>query len=182
MSHGPVSEGSVAEPNLTPLLDVVLQLLMFFMMCVNFVSEQVNEEIRLPNSQSVKPMDKSDTDVLFLNFKPFALKDFQDRLPADVLARVQERFREGDQCILVPGKEPMRPNDLSAWLKQQYDDAKRAAESRTDGGPKEVNTAIVIRAHKDAEYTQVFDILQMCKNVGYTRLKLRALTANNPNG
>ena len=45
MSHGPSAEGSNAEPNLTPLLDVVLQLLMFFMMCVNFVTEQVNEDI-----------------------------------------------------------------------------------------------------------------------------------------
>jgi biopolymer transport protein ExbD len=45
MSHGSSGEGAVSEPNLTPLLDVVLQLLMFFMMCVNFVNEQVNENI-----------------------------------------------------------------------------------------------------------------------------------------
>ena len=32
---------SKADPNLTPLLDVVFQLLMFFIMCVNFVAEQV---------------------------------------------------------------------------------------------------------------------------------------------
>jgi biopolymer transport protein ExbD len=179
MSHGPAAEGSVAEPNLTPLLDVVLQLLMFFMMCVNFVSEQVNEDIRLPNSQAVKPMDKADADVLFINFKPFALKDFQDRLPADVLARVQDRFREGDECILIPGKEPMRRGDLHVWLKDQYADAKRIAQTRQDGS-KDVNTAIVLRAHRDAEYGQVFDMLQICKNVGYTRLKLRALTKNNP--
>src|SRR5689334_3835522 len=98
MSHGPAGDAAHTEPNLTPLLDVVLQLLMFFMMCVNFVSEQVNEDIRLPNSQAVKPMDKADTDLLFINLKPFALKDFQDKLPADVLARVEARFRDGDEC------------------------------------------------------------------------------------
>ena len=63
MSHGGGAEGGMADPNLTPLLDVVLQLLMFFMMCVNFVTEQVNEDISLPVSQAVKPMDKADTDV-----------------------------------------------------------------------------------------------------------------------
>jgi biopolymer transport protein ExbD len=182
MSHGPVGEGAHAEPNLTPLLDVVLQLLMFFMMCVNFVSEQVNEDIRLPNSQAVKPMDKADTDLLFINLKPFALKDFQDKLPADVLARVEGRFRDGDECILIPGKEPMRRSDLKVWLKQQYDDAKQIAESRTDGGPKTVNTAVVIRAHKESDYGQVFEVLQMCRTIGYTRLKLRALTKNTPGG
>ena len=108
MSHGAAADLAHAEPNLTPLLDVVLQLLMFFMMCVNFVSEQVTEDIRLPQSQAVKPMDKADTDVLFINLKPFDQKDFQDRMPADVLARVQEKFRDGDECILIPGKEPMR--------------------------------------------------------------------------
>ena len=179
MSHGGGGEGSVAEPNLTPLLDVVLQLLMFFMMCVNFVNEQVNEDITLPKSQAVKPMDKADTDVLYINLKPFALKDFQDRLPADVLSRVEQRFQDGDECILIPGKEPMRRADLKVWLKTQFDDAKQLAEAR---GGKEVNTAVVIRAHKEADYAQVFEILQMCKNVGYTRLKLRALTKNTPGG
>jgi biopolymer transport protein ExbD len=179
MSHAADAAIAHAEPNLTPLLDVVLQLLMFFMMCVNFVSEQVNEDIRLPQSQAVKPMDKADTDVLFINLKPFDLKEFQDRLPSDVLARVQEKFREGDECILIPGKEPMRRSDLNVWLKQQYADARQIAESRGDGS-KDVNTAIVIRAHKESDYSQVFEILQMCKNVGYRRLKLRALTKNTP--
>src|SRR5581483_9239644 len=81
MSHG-VDTGHSAEPNLTPLLDVVLQLLMFFMMCVNFVTEQINEDIKLPDSESARPMDKGETDVLFLNLKPFALADFKDRLSA----------------------------------------------------------------------------------------------------
>ena len=179
MSHGPSTEGGNAEPNLTPLLDVVLQLLMFFMMCVNFVNEQVNEDIKLPRSQAVKPMDKGEADYLFINLKPFALADFQDRLPSDVLARVQDKFRDGDECILVPGKEPMRRNELRIWLRQQYEDAKQVAEQR---GEKNVNTAVVIRGHKEADYGQVFEILQLCKNVGYRRLMLRALTKNTPGG
>jgi biopolymer transport protein ExbD len=179
MSHGGGGEGGVAEPNLTPLLDVVLQLLMFFMMCVNFVNEQVNEDIILPHSQAVKPMDKSDPDVLFVNVKPFAIKDFQDRLPADVFARVQEKFREGDECILVLGREPMTEKELILWLRQQYDDAKSAAERKNE---KDVKTAIVIRGHKDADYGQVFAILQRAKVAGFHRLMLRAMTKNNPGG
>jgi biopolymer transport protein ExbD len=175
MSHSVGGESSRCEPNLTPLLDVVLQLLMFFMMCVNFVTEQVNEEIRLPKSASVKPMDKADSDVLFINFKPFRLADFQDRLPADELARARARFHEDDPCALVLGKEPMKLIDLKLWLKQQYEDAERLS-----GG--KVNTAIVIRAHKEASYAQVFEVLQMCKVQGYQRLKLRALTKNTPGG
>src|SRR5438128_1518495 len=118
MSHGPSSEGSVAEPNLTPLLDVVLQLLMFFMMCVNFVNDQVKEDVKLPETQSAVPMDKTDTDVLFLNIKPFNSAELAERgtLPA-TLAALQEKFREKDPCILVVGKDPMRPLEFRYWLK-----------------------------------------------------------------
>src|SRR5207302_7756448 len=55
------------EPNLVPLLDLVLQLVMFFMVCANFVMEQVNETIKLPPAIASKPLDKSGDKVLFLN-------------------------------------------------------------------------------------------------------------------
>jgi biopolymer transport protein ExbD len=174
MSHGASDSGGACEPNLTPLLDVVLQLLMFFMMCVNFVSEQVSRDIALPKSASVKPMDKADTDILFVNFKPFKLSDFEDKLPADALARAQQNFREGDPCIQVLGKEPMKLIELNTFLKGQYEDAEKTSK---DG---KVNTAIVIRASKDSDYSQVFEVLHMCKVRGYTRLKLRAITKNTP--
>src|SRR5437764_9789429 len=137
MSHGPSSEASVAEPNLTPLLDVVLQLLMFFMMCVNFVTEQVKEDVKLPESVSARPMDKAETDVLFVNLKPFRVEDFSDRMPEEALARLQEKFRAGDPCVLVVGKEPMRLVELKYWLRDRYEEAEKAAK----GGP--VNTAII---------------------------------------
>ena len=172
MSHGPTAEGSVAEPNLTPLLDVVLQLLMFFMMCVNFVTEQVNEEVKLPGSASAQPMDKAETDVLFINLKPFVTSEFKDRLPPDVLARVNDKFRDGDPCILVVGKEPMKPIDLKFWLKQRYEDEKKNSK---DG---QVNTAVIIRADQNTDYAQVFDLLQLCKVQGYRKLKLRAMTVS----
>jgi biopolymer transport protein ExbD len=52
MSHGPSSGGAIkAEPNLVPLLDVVLQLIMFFMLTVKFVSnESQDERVKLPDS------------------------------------------------------------------------------------------------------------------------------------
>src|SRR5229473_5315570 len=56
-----------AEPNLVPLLDLVLQMLMFFIITVNFVSNQVYENIKLPVAQTAQPMKKDITDVLYLN-------------------------------------------------------------------------------------------------------------------
>lgn len=38
-------EAHVVEPNLISLLDLVMQLLMFFIMCVTFVTDQAAAEI-----------------------------------------------------------------------------------------------------------------------------------------
>lgn len=139
-----------AEPNLVPLLDLVFQLIMFFMICVNFVSEQINEDIKLPVSQSARPMDKGDIDVMFLNL-------------------------DSAGKVMVPGEpQPLTtPAAVQTYLRQQYYDAKRAAEERGDRSGK-VSTAVIIRADRDATYAQVFLLLKQCRDVGYQRLQLRA--------
>src|ERR1700756_1867518 len=56
----------VPEPNLTPLLDMVLQLIMFFMICVSFVGSESDFELRLPVMQHACPPEPSD-DRIVLN-------------------------------------------------------------------------------------------------------------------
>jgi len=66
MSASVGSEG--ADPNLTPLLDLVLQLIMFFMITVNFVrADQFDDAIKLPVATSAIAMDPSAEDLIFLN-------------------------------------------------------------------------------------------------------------------
>ena len=49
MSHG-VAPRRMPSRTWSPLLDLVLQLVMFFMLCANFVMEQVNDTIKLPKA------------------------------------------------------------------------------------------------------------------------------------
>jgi biopolymer transport protein ExbD len=167
MSHGTSSLAN-AEPNLTPLLDVVLQLLMFFMMCVNFVTEQVNEDVKLPDSQSAKPMAKDGTDTLLINLQPFRAEEQAraGKFRPEQLAR----FREGEAMATALLKPPFKLNELNSFLKQHYEDAGRLSK---DG---KVRTVIILRAHKDTQYDEVYRVLQMCKAVGYRDLHLRAIS------
>src|SRR6266481_5551146 len=129
MSHGLQGAGSKAEPNLTPLLDMVLQMIMFFMLCVNFVNEQVNEDIRLPRSGTARPMEKTEGEVLFLNLN-----------------------EKGH--LIVPGRDtPLDLVNMRPFLRQNFDDAKRLLK----GG--EVKTAVVIRADRAANYGDVFKVM-----------------------
>jgi biopolymer transport protein ExbD len=149
MAQGSGSE-SRAEPNLTPLLDVVLQLLMFFMMCANFVSNQVNENVQLPVMQSARPADKRENDLLFLNLTK-------------------------DGKLEIPGKEPIPLSDQNAVkveLRKTYNDAKRTL----DKDDKEVKTIIVIRADQNIDYKDVFQVMYFCKEVGYRQFRMRAMT------
>src|ERR1700758_1528176 len=56
---GSVTSELKAEPNLTPLLDVVFQLITFFMLVINFSSENYDQRVRLPVAESARPIDDS---------------------------------------------------------------------------------------------------------------------------
>src|SRR5215213_2048934 len=91
MAHGPSDK---CEPNLVPLLDLVLQLVMFFMLCANFVMEQVNETIKLPQALAAKPFDRKDDKLLFLNVNEkgqvlLSKLDAEDTLTLDNKAQVK---------------------------------------------------------------------------------------------
>jgi biopolymer transport protein ExbD len=66
MSHGHGGDDSV-EPDLTAMLDLVMQLLMYFIMCANFIDQENTAEVLLPVAQMAKPISSDDADVLFVN-------------------------------------------------------------------------------------------------------------------
>ncbi|OAI38627.1 hypothetical protein AYO40_06505 [Planctomycetaceae bacterium SCGC AG-212-D15] len=149
MSHGGDAD-SGCVPNLTPLLDVVLQLLMFFMMCVNFVSEQINKSVNLPVAQMARPMEKSDaTSVLMLNVT-----------------------QSGDMTVQGIDTNLTTPGDIRFYLKQQFAD-----DERSEAG-KGAKRSVVIRADKSADYEKIYTVLTICKEVGYRKLQLRAMMKN----
>jgi biopolymer transport protein ExbD len=172
MSHGSQFGAIKAEPNLTPLLDVVLQLIMFFMMCVNFVrTDQINETVVLPVSQSAVPMDKSLTQVVFLNMdkngkllvkgeyidpptkgKPGAEKGEREKVNVDTPARIKAYLlREKESAERLAGGDAARAGD---------------------------KILVVLRAHKAAKYKDVFTVLQLCTEAGYRKWQLRVIKKN----
>ena len=52
---GSVSGEIKAEPNLTPLLDVVFQLITFFMLVINFSADTYDQRVRLPVATTATP-------------------------------------------------------------------------------------------------------------------------------
>jgi biopolymer transport protein ExbD len=166
MSHvGGSGDDRMADPNLTPLLDLVLQLLMFFIVCVNFATEQVSGDIKLPYSDSARPIDKDDLTALYINQKSLRSKEFLDRLRPDQI----EKFRNQDSVVLIPGVEPKTMLEAKSWLKQRYEDLLKASP---DG---EVKTVIHFRPDADLEMSEFLQLMQHCKVAGFKKLKVRAI-------
>jgi biopolymer transport protein ExbD len=142
--------GEAGEPNLIPLLDLVFQLIMFFMITVNFVrAEQLNEEVALPLAQAAVPLDKSAHNYVFLN------------------------MNKGGKLIVGSGDDVSTPGKLRVYVDREKRKLEREARER--GFKGQLNVVVVLRAHKDARYDKVWEALDSCTKAGYQRWQLRVL-------
>jgi biopolymer transport protein ExbD len=143
------SSSGAAEPNLTPLLDMVLQLVMFFMLCANFVMEQVNESIKLPTAIAAKALDKTTADYLILN--------------------VDERG-----VVTVGGETLDNAVKVQGYLADRAAlDKGRAKPADWEAGKG--RSLVILRAHKDCPFKAVHDVMAGCRRAGYADVRLRAL-------
>jgi biopolymer transport protein ExbD len=141
--------GEEGDPNLIPLLDLVFQLIMFFMITVNFVRvDQLNEDINLPIAQAAVPMEKSAEEFIFLNI------DRNGKLV-------------GTLEDLNGGRK------LEQFLKSKMEELQRQARFKGEKGDPKV--VLVLRADKDARYKQIWDIVELGKTAGIKRYQFRAL-------
>ena len=159
MSHGP---GDKCEPNLIPLLDLVLQLVMFFMVCANFVMEQVNESIKLPEAISAKPLDKRDEYIIFLNVNSKGQV---------VLSNLDEP--DDSKRLLT------NPAQIRNYMKRRAEEDYRATGDRS----KAPRSTLILRVDKEAPFVRpdgtddlgVWDVMKACRAAGYERVQLRAI-------
>ena len=159
MSHGGGGKGGTCEPNMTPLLDLVLQILMFFIVTANFAQAENAGHVPLPESQVAHPLPKQGVkDPIFLNllFNPDSRKH-------EVLFPLQV---DAQNKALPPMQQQA---EVRRFMKKLFEDL-----SRYDPEGK-VKNPVIIRAHRDAEYNEVFQVLQSCSDAGFRNLQVRAL-------
>ena len=150
MSASADSEG--VDPNLTPLLDLVLQLIMFFMITVNFIKvDQFDESIRLPVATNATPLDATAEAFIFLNLNP-----------------------EGKLVGALTNFSLDTPEKLRVHLVREKTDLERVGQHRGNKGPTKV--VVVLRADKDVRYSRVWEVLDSCKRAGFIHWQMRVMT------
>jgi biopolymer transport protein ExbD len=144
---------SVLSPNLTPLLDVVLQLITFFMMLVHFGTrlEGATKAVRLPVAPAALP--GSDLTI--------------DRL--GVAMDAQGR-------LLVDGR-PLDEQAAAAWWNEQAKTRRAGLETLGEAaaGHDDLPTVVILRADRSASYGAVRRALAEAQDKGFAHFSLVVL-------
>jgi len=145
MSHGGGSGEQSAEPDLTALLDLVLQLVMFFMLIANFVTDELSEEIKLPVATQAKPLTAKDINFVYLN--------------VDKTGKV----------LVTDGSKPKSSDEEIRFYLRQI------AKNHALGEQKALTeVTVIIRADKDARFLHIYKTIMAVKTSGFNKLQLRA--------
>ena len=145
-----------AEPNLTPLLDVVFQLITFFMLVINFSSDNYDQRVRLPVADSAVPIAEE-------------ARVSEDRLVLNV---------DKDGHLLMGGEvQPL--HKAIQTIKHQADLVKlnlRALGTKPDPSGA-LPTTIIIRVDKDAAFSSLNSLIKACNAQGFRKFQFKAMSS-----
>ncbi len=146
------SSQNAATPNLTPLLDIVLQLITFFMMLVHFGSrlEGSTKLVRLPLAPAALP----GSDLTF------------DRLA--VVLDAKGRLRVGGESLDEAA--------ASDWWAKQARLRRSGLETLGQvGAADDLPTVVILRADRSASYGAVRRTLEIAQEKGFVHFSLVVL-------
>jgi biopolymer transport protein ExbD len=133
------------HPDMTPMLDLVMQLLMYFILCANFLGQEVSEElVKLPESAAAVPLSKRDEDILFVNVTA-----------------------NKDNPIVLFGKPAMKLDGF------EYEIANKIGPTAPKDGTGRILTTVILRIDGGADYGDVYNVLNICKKNKFQRFNTR---------
>jgi biopolymer transport protein ExbD len=141
-----------AEPNLTPILDMVFQLITFFMLVINFKAASTDLSVKLPAIGSARPTEVRGQDLLVLNVDQEGILRAFGQEVRDVSAFIA---REAESSLQI---------------------ARRANSSLKQGD--DLPSLVVIRADRFTPFGRLNRVVRACQENGFRQFSLRALNRN----
>jgi biopolymer transport protein ExbD len=142
-------ESTEGTPNLTPILDMVFQLITFFMLVINFKSASMDLTLRLPVVGSARPVDhQGEVDLLVLN-----INDKGDLNVYGIKKNIEE-YIAGEAMT----------SRLTA----------RRKGAKIEPGD-ELPTTVVIRADRSTPFYLLNRVILACQQNGFRNFALKAM-------
>jgi biopolymer transport protein ExbD len=196
--HAPDTE----EPNLVPLLDLVLQMVMFFMACTNFAKENISEAVKLPLAQSAKPIEDEElknNERIYVNLQ----ENGNARVPPFTDENGTRWYTNGmlDDVVTNEAGEPilgadgrlqhdpkLRPARFEKYFQRVFDNRIKRVKRDLGGNAAEdavkaevaKRTMIILRAHQNAYFLDVYEVLNKSRRAGFSKMQLRATMDTKP--
>ena len=151
---------AVPEIDMTPMIDIVFQLITFFMVINNFDQNEADERVPLPRDQLAKPPAVQRKDAFVMNFG-------------------FERNKDGSQVSPVPylffGDERLTLEQVRPRLRQE-------SQFYSAIGTKLEDVTVEIRADAQIQSGMVQELIQMCQEQGieFQRFALKATQQSVP--
>jgi len=138
-----------AEPNLVPILDMVFQLITFFVLVINFQAAALDTSLKLPVVGSARPVDsRGQEDLLILNID-----------------------NEGNLGVYGERK------DIDSYIASEAFVARMSARQRNPDIQEgdELPTTVVIRADKSIPFKLLNRVMKACQANGFRKFALMAM-------
>jgi biopolymer transport protein ExbD len=147
-------EMGFTEPDMTPMIDIVFQLLTFFMIAINFENTKADERVKLPKDVLAKPPSVKPEHELVLNFG-------------------YHRDKAGDRLKSVPeifyNERYVEVGRISPDLEQE-----RRVMERIHGNGVIKDVTVLIRADSEVPAGLVQELIKKCQETGFSKFSLRA--------
>ena len=140
------------EVDMTPMIDIVFQLIAFFMVITNFEQTQADERVKLPKDQLAKPPEVKREDKMTLNVGFVRDKDGNNIDPDPYL------FFGGEQMRVLDSGEKL------AQERQYFQTI----------GTELAEVTVEIRADAEVPTGLVQELIKLCQENEFERFALRA--------
>ena len=142
------------DVDMTPMIDIVFQLIAFFMVITNFEQQQADERVTLPKDQLAKPPEVKRENALTLNF------GYEKNKLGEVIDPTPYIFLSGEQFTVEQVALKLRSE--AQFYKTMGTDLK--------------DVTVEIRADAGVPSGLVQKLIQMCQeeSIGFQRFALKA--------
>ncbi len=144
-------ESAIAEVDMTPMIDIVFQLIAFFMVITNFEQTQADERVKLPKDQLARPAEVVNPNDMVLNIGYI-------------------RDEQGDN---ISG-----PHLFYAGTRYNMDEVprilKREAKLLRDIDKDPLLITVILRADKETPTGDIQEIIKHAQAAGFEKFSLSA--------
>ena len=148
-----------AEPNLTPLLDVVFQLITFFMLVINFGNDNYDQRVRLPVAASAAAVEAGPVE--------------EDRLVLNIDREGRLLMNGMELDMLSAIKELRTQSDIKRRDAERY----AAKKGLPKPDPQNLPTNVIIRCDRATPYSELYRLITACQERGFRKFSLKAMNA-----